>query len=412
MRAMIFEQWHGGHYYNYMECLAKRLSSIATEVVIATPEKGIRSRHFAKTFSHLSEQNNVKFDLSVPPLPDELSNGHSVSVSKHAKEAILRNKPDYVFLTTADDQLIALPFLLLSGKQYLLRNTHIEAIVHHKTFRGGLTSIGRVASLIRLASMRTGVYRQLNLVNYLLYGIRREPVSWWHSIARVAGDPVPLGQKRVKSEARRSLGLDTDGRYIGMVGGLGGQKAVIETVAAFSRAKLRKNDRMLLAGAVSEKLAKNISTAFADLLNTGRLILLNQYLSDEELWTAFSALDLHCSVYNNFYGLSSLMLKSIAVDVPVVATDYGWTGQVAKRFGVGWTVRPHDLVDFSKVLPVALDQSGTYRRTVATERLLQFHAVDNFTAGVVQRAAALTGNSLQTPPLTWSWVVDALEQPL
>ena len=35
MRTLIFEQWQGGHYFNYLECLVPRLAAISDEVIVA-----------------------------------------------------------------------------------------------------------------------------------------------------------------------------------------------------------------------------------------------------------------------------------------------------------------------------------------------------------------------------------------
>ena len=41
MRVLVFEQWRGGHWFNYLECLLPRLSEIATEVVVAMTRRAL-----------------------------------------------------------------------------------------------------------------------------------------------------------------------------------------------------------------------------------------------------------------------------------------------------------------------------------------------------------------------------------
>ena len=43
MRTLIFEQWQGGHYFNYLECLVPRVAAISGEVIVADIERSLPS---------------------------------------------------------------------------------------------------------------------------------------------------------------------------------------------------------------------------------------------------------------------------------------------------------------------------------------------------------------------------------
>src|SRR6202011_2858987 len=102
----------------------------------------------------------------------------------------------------------------------------------------------------------------------------------------------------------------------------------------FRAAKLGRTDRFLLAGKLVAEYAKLIRDEYQDLIHDGTLIVIDRFLTEAVLANAFAALDVHCSVYNGFSGLSSLMLKSVAAGVPVVVADHlGWPRAIVKRFG-------------------------------------------------------------------------------
>jgi glycosyltransferase involved in cell wall biosynthesis len=164
----------------------------------------------------------------------------------------------------------------------------------------------------------------------------------------------------------------------------------------------------LLAGPLTPEYAAAVRDEYADLVSDGRLVLMDRFLSVEELANSFAALDLHCSVYQSFSGLSSLMLKSVAAGVPVLVNDQrGWTRAIARRFGIGRAVDPQDVAGFGATLREALDASADYRETPAVQRLLQFHSIDNFTAGLTERASAFAGKA-PVEVIQWPWVLDAL----
>jgi glycosyltransferase involved in cell wall biosynthesis len=120
---------------------------------------------------------------------------------------------------------------------------------------------------------------------------------------------------------------------------------------------------------------------YQDLVRAGRVVVMDRFLSAAELQAAFCALDLHLSVYHRFAGLSSLMLKSLAAGVPVIANDHGWARAVVRRFEVGRTVDPADTTGFASALSAGLTDSADLSAGLATTRLLAFHSVENFTAG-------------------------------
>jgi glycosyltransferase involved in cell wall biosynthesis len=333
---------------------------------------------------------------------------HRLRLGRNVVAAILRNRPDYVFLPSADEQLLVLPLLVMAGTARGVRGVPIEAVIHHKSY----TSIGnardRFVSASQRALLKSGVFTRLNFVNFLHFEDVVSRQFAWAPMARAAGDPVPQPQRIERVAARRALGLETDGRCVGMVGGLDERKAVSQALAAFRAARLSSSDRFLLAGKLTPEYRSLVWREYEDLVRTGRLVVLDRYLTEQEMNNAFAALDLHCSVYSDFSGLSSLMLKSLAAGVPVVADDQGWTRAVARRFGVGRVVNHRDVESFARGMTAALEDSAAYKQTRAIDRLLRFHSIPNFVEGLVQQAGALNGKAPTGETFTWSWVMEAL----
>ena len=120
MKTLLFEQWQGGHYFNYLECLIPTLAEFCEEVVVAVTERAASSELFARQLAPLARLGNVRFDTDVP-FPQGSGLAFRRQLGTNVLEAIARHRPDFVFLPSADEQLLALPLLGLSGHRRALR---------------------------------------------------------------------------------------------------------------------------------------------------------------------------------------------------------------------------------------------------------------------------------------------------
>jgi len=150
------------------------------------------------------------------------------------------------------------------------------------------------------------------------------------------------------------------------------RKGIDRLVRAFAAARLRDDDRLLLAGRLSESLRRLIQADFADLISRDRLVLMDRYLTDDELCASVTAMDLICTPYPRHVGSASIVIRAAATGRPTLGVDYGWIGFVIPRFQLGWTCAVDAIPDLAMALARALDQAAGFRLSAAGRRFVDF----------------------------------------
>jgi glycosyltransferase involved in cell wall biosynthesis len=409
MRVLVFEQWRGGHYFDYLECLLPRLSELASEVVVTLTKRALESEEFETKVGACRAFGNIRFESSIPDADPSLPLRERLTLLMHLRDAVARTKPDYVLVTSADSQTLAMGALGHLGLTQLPKSIPSEATFH--------SGYGPALATIK-HFMKEAVYRfafsgcswtRLNFVNFLYYEYILRHHCRWAGRVRLVPHPVANAPRLTRSEARSLLDVPQDGRYLGILGSLDARKAVPELLAAFRAAKLGATDRLLLAGRLDPDFRSLIAREYGDLLKSERLVLIDRFMTDREVNQGYGALDLVCTTYRDFPGVAGLMLKGLSAGRPVVGHDFGWSRALIRRFGVGCVVNVSDTHGFAQTLRSALEASANYIEPESTKRLLAYHDTSNFTETMLDQIRRAVGKPGRHPLRTWDWVLEALK---
>jgi len=408
MRVLVFEQWQGGHYFNYLELLVPRLAELADDVIVSMTSRALQSDRFKAQLGAIATLPGVQFDGGVSAADPALPGSERLRLLLNLRDAVADWRPDYLYVPSADAQTLAMGALGHLGVSILPRGLPSEATFHcgyGPAVNGAKQALKEWVYRAAYAGCR---WTYLNFVNflYLEHAIQRR--RRWLPRARLMPDPIPQSPRLDRVAARRLLGVPEDGRYLGLLGALDQRKAIPELLAAFRLAKLGVKDRLLLAGRIDAQFRRLIEGEYQDLLRSERLILIDRFLTDDELLHGFGALDVVCATYRDFPGLASLMLKGLAAGRPVLAQDFGWAKALIDRFAIGHTVNIDQPRGFARTLTEALEASGDYLETDAVRRLLSFHEPANFSATMSERLRCLVGKPMIQEIKTWDWVLEAL----
>ena len=352
---------------------------------------------------------NVRFDSSIPHADPSLPIRERLTVLMHLRDAIMRIKPDYVLVPSADAQTLAMGTLGHLGLSLLPKHISTEATFHYGYGPALATLKHFMKEAVYRFSFSGSNWTHLNFINFLYYEYILRQRCRWAERARMVPHPVPKAARLPRTEARRLLGIPQDGRYIGLLGSLDPRKTVPELLIAFRGANLGATDRLLLAGRLDPLFRDLIAKEYNDLLKSERLVVIDRFLTENELTQGYGALDVVCATYRDFPGAASLMLRGIAAGRPVIAQDFGWPRAVIKRFKVGRTTDVTDIDRFSQDLRKALEESANYTELEGTKRLLTFHDPSNFIETMTDRIRQQSHKAQRHPLHTWNWVLEAVD---
>lgn len=403
MRVLIDQQYHLGHHYSYVRHLLPAVTALADDVVVAITAVGAQSKEFQ---TYLSEFTSVRFETVHAEAEPSLPMRDRIKVHKSLRQAVESIQPDYVLIPSGDAQATAMSLYRWTGRGHVPKSVPTEVGIHFGSgAAGGKTHIRDLMNAVNLGA--AGL-RRVHLVNQLFY----EECINLPLIGRrfsTIPHPTPTPVKLSKHESRRRLGIPEDGRYIGLAASLDSRKAIGEFLAAFRAASSSPKDRVLLAGWMNNTHRATIDQHFADLLRDGRLILLSGFLDAHTYQAAISALDVVCTPYPGFSGLSSTLLEGVAAGRPVLANASGWSQAMVRRFRLGWTTDVLNHQAFTAAIRKGLAQFEDYRETEAIRRLLLFHTPENFSRTWTQGIKTLRGIT-DEGPYRWAWVQEPLAE--
>jgi len=404
LKVLIDQQFHLGHHYHYIAHLLPALTAVVEDVTVAVTPAGLASDEFRDTLAPFAPA--VKFEPILPEATPSLPMGERDRLHRDLRDAVRAVNPDYVLIPSGDAQSTTMAFWRWTGRGALPKAVPCEAGIHFGSGRAAQKLAVRVRDRLNSVNLALSGLTRIHLINLLFY----EDVKALGPIGRRFGlmpHPVKVPVRQSKINSRRRLRIPEDGRYIGLAASIDSRKAIAEWLAAFRAASRSPNERLLLAGWINNTHLQTIQRSYADLIEQGRLILLNRFLDQATYQAAISALDVVCTPYPGFRGLSSTLLEGVAAGRPILANACGWSQAIVRRFGLGWTCDVLNPEAFAATIRTALDQCDDYAETPAVSRLLAFHAPENFARTWVQGIRTVRG-AAGDAPLTWEWVEESL----
>ncbi|MGL4513273.1 MAG: hypothetical protein ACRCT8_09310 [Lacipirellulaceae bacterium] len=375
MKALIVDPTHTGHHLQYVGVLARGLLDLGAEVTLLL---GRDAEASAELQTHLADvAPRVELVAALSAVRDGSLKNWRASAREIGSHLVGRDW-DRVFLPYADGlaQAIETP-PALSGP---LRRAPCEGLL----MRGNWgypqrTWRGRIRAKLGKHLVLRGPWRVLHVLDPLPYFPLSNTAAARSGRVRLIPEAVePLEQVPAR-DARRALGLPAEGRWMAVTGMQDSRKGSDKLVRAFLASGAPDDARLLLAGKLSREFSDELHREGADALRSGRIAVIDRYLSEEEHALALNAGEMVVSPHPDAVGSSGLLVRAAALRKPVLASDFGWVGWATRTFGLGRTVNVSDRAAYAEAIRAFFTDTPTFGNEL-TEPFQHYHRLDNHVA--------------------------------
>jgi glycosyltransferase involved in cell wall biosynthesis len=401
MRVLFFEPFHTGHHFAYFARMLPGFLDLPVELILATTPEATRSEEFARSLGPFADRLNVQACCTPPPRGKPIRNGwHRLN---DLDRSITTLRPDHVAVLYSDGL-----WQVAAARDWIGRRPWSrDVLVEGWHFRGAFGERSRrspkdfVERRLFRRLLKSDLFARLHLHHEILYEYARQlqQARDPHSTGPLAqgnaptdtprrtevvltADPLVLFDPVEKRKARERLGLPVEGRIVSLNGMISAWKGAVLLLAAFrKRAELlgAASERLLLAGPHDEQVQAQLSQPpFDAWRREGRIVSLNRFLSEEEMFLASAASDLVTAPYAHHPERSSVMLWASAAGRPVLGVDGGCIAHVIGAEGLGWTCHVHDDRAFAEGIQSALSHDWSESDAARVRRYAQFHSVENY----------------------------------
>jgi glycosyltransferase involved in cell wall biosynthesis len=400
MRVLIIEQtYDGGHYLSYVRHLVQAFAPLGCEIVVAVPNAALESAQF-KTY--LSPHRS-RFQLeSIQPREYASTSVWKIiqTDARVYRELIDRVRPDAVYLPTLEQRTAQWLALRHSG----LSQLHCEGLLLGLPAAYGMSRRAPFFTRMALRAM------PFDIVHYM------DPVTFdWVSSkvggktgrrARLIADPVEPLSLPTRSKARAMLRLPEYNKLIMSIGMQDHRKGIDYLISACACWRPTEPASIVLAGSLSAQIRQLVTNDYRHLVDDGRLIVLDRYLTNEELGACYAAGDLIAAPYRPHLQSSGIVLHAAAAGKMVLAANNGWFKYMVPKFSLGRLCDPQDPELLVETLDTALHEAEGYKLSAAAKRLLEFNRSENFVLQWRRELSRIMGKPEASPPRAWKWVLN------
>jgi glycosyltransferase involved in cell wall biosynthesis len=405
--CLVFEPDVAGHRSQHVRHLTDALLAIGCRVSLVLQTDARDRTEYHVHLQPLEPQVEIHLRLDPRQRSDLRTPRRRV---RELLETIADVSPDWAYVPYADriTQAAALQALFYGNAPF--RRVPIEAQIMRGRYGYPRQS---TREAISAAGNRWLTQRSPWRVTHVLdpFALRGlEPLPSGSSF-RLIPEPVEPMPALDRSAAREALGIPTDGRYLAFVGGAHPSKGIDLLLAAFARAELAADDRLLFVGKMSPSIREQLHREHDVLLRRQRIAVVDRFVSDFELDCGFLAADVVAVTHPRQIGSSGTLVRAAAAQRPVLASDFGWIAWATNTFALGTTVHVPDRDSFTKGIEQAFTQSTGFQPSAASRRFCQYHTVANQKAHWVADLSHERG--IPTSPIgekiDWQWVMESVE---
>lgn len=401
MRVLIFEPDHSGHRLQYVRILAAAVGALPVELTIALSSVALRSTEFRTHLGKLSPSIRLTSNIDVSTRAAGV--GGALRRLKWLGDAIAHCHAEHVFVPYGDGLVQVASAAQLSLRRWLPRGAVAEALLlnggfAHREPNPPFSVTTR--DFLLIGTLRWSQFASLHQLDPIAHERLINLGGKFRPILSVMPEPVEPMPIMSREAARKALNIPVDGIYASALGALESpRKATAQLAAAFVAVR-RPKQRLLLLGKLSDQVRESLYANYRTLIESGAIIIRDQYASESEFALGLCASDLVCTPYLDFRGPSGIVVRAAHLGRPVLGPHTGWIGQMVSRFALGYTCTPSSPDSLAASLRRALSECAAWAPSGEALCFARFHTAENFGAHWTYRLSQRLG--LPSPaPLGW-----------
>ena len=387
MKVSIIEPNSAGHHFTYVRHIVTAIERLNWDFTLHSTPDSIASPEFQ---NHLGNLDPDRIDDSILPFGSGRYRIYR-GINRTVDHIIETAKPDVILYPTADHAAVAVAMGRLTGNKLSKVHAYCMMTKLGFSYQGtGRRSVGWIEQI----GLRASSWKEIGLVDVVALERLRAQSHPIASRLRLYPDPILVSSVETnQAECRKALGWELDKHLMVCPGMVRQGKGIEELLAGFLRLPPNEQATLIFAGPVRDNVRPAFATAEVQReMARGRIILYDRSLSTDELGQVIQAADVTCCVYPSHNHPSSIAVTSLAYNRPVLYSNLLWLGEMGPKFAMGYSCNPRDAESVASGMLQSIHHSKDWRRSPATEKLIEFQSASNYSA-------------------TWEDTLRAIEQP-
>ncbi len=381
-RVLFYDPDHLGHHMPYLARMLPGFLDRRVELVLATTAAALESREYRQSLGGFADDLRVLPICTMRPGLSPLRNARHRLAELEA--AIREAAPDHVAVLYGDGL-----WQLVAGRWLARRRCWPESMpVEMWLYRGGFvypdaSELDAVKRWLFRRLLRSGLIARLHLDDELLFDYAKAHLAKDVRTQLVlTPNPVTMYDPMTKEDARRELGLPIDGKLVSTSGTITVRKGVDLVLKAYAGYLTKHADagiRLLVAGPQNDEMRRIIACEpYQTLVASGRIIPMDRWLNERDMFTIASASDLVLAAYPHHSGRSSIILWAAAAGRPSLGASRGCIGYVIRQERLGWTCDVGVHTQFVASLAAALRNEWPSADSHRVRQYAQTHDVKRY----------------------------------
>gem|GEM_PF-6582026 len=382
MHVVVFEPKFVGHFLGFAKSVAAAYLRFGHEVTLCLSKQAEHTLQAQAKLHDLHDEIAVRFVLDVPKNYDKWS--CAKSESRALRELLTMSSLDFDHLSIPSADFLLAGLLLRRGLyRNLFTRCSVDAILHnchHVYPQHGLKQ--RLSAII--SQLTIEACPRLNLFAVDPYAVSKATrrLAWTRTVMPLPHHYHRCLDAKSQADARLSLRLPPSGWLVGSAGDLGTRKGTELLIDGFASASLGPNSHLVLLGKQHEVVRKKLNE-YGTLVESGRILCCDRFVSDEEFGLFFPAVDLVWAGYPRHIGIASVLLFAADAGRPVLASNYGCVGWMVDRYGLGRCEEP-TVSAVASALRWFAEHPDEEPKPAGVQELLAYHNTEQFEETLTQ----------------------------